>query len=51
MNSLIERRPAPVPHDPATDRLSLVALQQGDTMALNRLIARWQRPLLSFAFR
>src|SRR5476649_1351420 len=26
-------------------------LQRGDTSALNRLIARWQRPLLSFAFR
>jgi RNA polymerase sigma-70 factor (ECF subfamily) len=40
-----------VSNDPATDRLSLVALQQGDTMALNRLIARWQRPLISFAYR
>jgi len=40
-----------VPHDPATDRASLVALQQGDTTALNRLIARWQRPLISYAYR
>jgi RNA polymerase sigma-70 factor (ECF subfamily) len=40
-----------VPHDPATDRASLAALQQGDTTALNRLIARWQRPLISFAYR
>lgn len=37
--------------DPATDRSNLHALQQGETSALNRLIARWQRPLLSFAFR
>jgi RNA polymerase sigma-70 factor (ECF subfamily) len=40
-----------VSHDPATDQASLVALQRGDTTALNRLIARWQRPLLSYAFR
>lgn len=40
-----------MPQDPATDRLSLVALQQGDTSALNRLIARWQRPLVAFAYR
>lgn len=38
-------------HDPATDRASLAALQQGDTTALNRLIARWQRPLLAYAYR
>lgn len=38
-------------HDPATDRASLAALQQGDTTALNRLITRWQRPLLSYAYR
>ncbi len=37
--------------DPATDRASLLALQQGESAALNRLIARWQRPLLSFAYR
>ena len=40
-----------MPHAPATDRASLVALQQGDTTALNRLIARWQRPLISYAYR
>lgn len=40
-----------MPNDPATDRASLAALQQGDTTALNRLIARWQRPLLSYAYR
>lgn len=37
--------------DPAIDRASLAALQHGDTAALNRLIARWQRPLLSYAYR
>ena len=37
--------------DPATDLASLQALQQGEAAALNRLIARWQRPLHSFAFR
>ena len=37
--------------DSATDCASLVALQRGDTTALNRLIARWQRPLLSYAYR
>jgi RNA polymerase sigma-70 factor (ECF subfamily) len=40
-----------VSNDPATDRSNLQELQKGDTSALNRLIARWQRPLLSFAFR
>lgn len=38
-------------NDPATDRANLAALQQGDTTALNRLIARWQRPLLGYAYR
>jgi RNA polymerase sigma-70 factor (ECF subfamily) len=37
--------------DPATDRASLLALQQGEAVALNRLIDRWQRPLHSFAYR
>jgi RNA polymerase sigma-70 factor, ECF subfamily len=40
-----------VPHDPATDEAALLALQQGDASALNRLIGRWQRPLHSFAYR
>ncbi|ACB75069.1 RNA polymerase sigma factor [Opitutus terrae] len=40
-----------MPTDPAIDRASLVALQHGDTTALNRLIARWQRPLVSYAYR
>ncbi len=38
-------------NDPATDLASLLALQQGEAAALNRLIARWQRPLHSFAYR
>lgn len=37
--------------DPTTDQASLAALQSGDARALDRLIARWQRPLLSFAYR
>ena len=38
-------------NDPATDLACLLALQQGEAAALNRLIARWQRPLLGFAYR
>jgi len=41
----------PTTPDHAADRASLAALQQGDTMALNRLIERWQRPLHHFAYR
>jgi RNA polymerase sigma-70 factor (ECF subfamily) len=37
--------------DPATDRANLLELQRGDASALNRLIGRWQRPLLGFAYR
>ena len=40
-----------MPSDPATDHDDLFALQQGESAALNRLIARWQRPLLNFAYR
>lgn len=40
-----------MPSDPATDQADLFALQQGEATALNRLIARWQRPLLNFAYR
>ena len=40
-----------MPNDPAIDHAALIALQQGDTIALNRLIARWQRPLISYAYR
>jgi RNA polymerase sigma-70 factor (ECF subfamily) len=37
--------------DTAADQASLHALQQGEAVALNRLIERWQRPLYSFAYR
>jgi RNA polymerase sigma-70 factor (ECF subfamily) len=40
-----------VSNDPATDRANLLELQHGDAAALNRLIGRWQRPLISFAYR
>lgn len=40
-----------MPTDPATDHDDLFALQQGESAALNRLITRWQRPLLSFSYR
>jgi RNA polymerase sigma-70 factor (ECF subfamily) len=40
-----------VSNDPAIDRASLLALQRGDTSELNRIIARWQRPLFGFAYR
>jgi RNA polymerase sigma-70 factor (ECF subfamily) len=40
-----------VSSDPATDSANLLDLQRGDASALNRLITRWQRPLLSFAYR
>ncbi len=36
---------------PADDQANFLALQQGEAAALNRLIARWQRPLHSFAYR
>lgn len=38
-------------NDPASDQASLLALQQDEASALNRLIERWQRPLHSFAYR
>jgi len=37
--------------DAATDRANLLELRRGDALALNRLIGRWQRPLLGFAYR
>lgn len=40
-----------MPTDAESDQSNLLALQQGEAAALNRLIARWQRPLHSFAFR
>lgn len=36
---------------PADDQETFLALQRGEAAALNRLIARWQRPLHSFAYR
>jgi RNA polymerase sigma-70 factor (ECF subfamily) len=44
-------QPLPVPADPATDRADLDALRRGDDIALNRIISRWERPLIGFAFR
>jgi RNA polymerase sigma-70 factor (ECF subfamily) len=41
----------PVPAYPATDRADLAALRRGDDSALNRIIERWERPLIGFAFR
>jgi RNA polymerase sigma-70 factor (ECF subfamily) len=40
-----------VPADPTADRADLLALQAGDDAALNRLITRWEQPLLAFAWR
>ncbi|MDB6115785.1 MAG: rpoE 2 [Lacunisphaera sp.] len=40
----------PLP-ETSSDHANLLALQQGEAVALNRLIARWQRPLHSFAYR
>lgn len=37
--------------NPADDQANFLALQRGEAAALNRLIARWQRPLHSFAYR
>jgi RNA polymerase sigma-70 factor (ECF subfamily) len=39
------------PTPSADDHASLLALKQGEAVALNRLISRWQRPLHSFAYR
>jgi len=39
------------PDSATADHASLIALQGGEAVALNRLIARWQRPLHSFAYR
>ncbi|MBX3736265.1 MAG: RNA polymerase sigma factor [Candidatus Didemnitutus sp.] len=40
-----------MPADSAADRADLLALQQGDTAALERLVARWEQPLTAFAWR
>lgn len=37
--------------NPAPPATSLLALQEGQAAALNQIIARWQRPLLGFAYR
>jgi RNA polymerase sigma-70 factor (ECF subfamily) len=37
--------------DNVADQASLLALRQGEQVAMNRLIARWQRPLHGFAYR
>ena len=37
--------------EPDKDRTDLDLLRQGDDLALNRLIARWERPLFAFAWR
>jgi RNA polymerase sigma-70 factor (ECF subfamily) len=37
--------------DPDNDRADLHLLQQGDDLALNRLIARWEQRLFAFAWR
>lgn len=34
-----------------TDEDAMLALQRGEDLALNRLMARWERPLRSFLFR
>jgi len=41
----------PTPHDHDQDLANLLALQQGEAAALNRLVERWQRPLHHFAYR
>lgn len=42
---------AGVNSDPETDGAELERLRQGDDRALNRLVARWERPLFAFAWR
>ncbi|WP_438481375.1 RNA polymerase sigma factor [Oleiharenicola lentus] len=36
---------------PASDQADMLALQQGEALALNRLMARWEIPLRRFLFR
>jgi RNA polymerase sigma-70 factor (ECF subfamily) len=40
-----------MPSDPQQDREDLRALQAGEEAALDRLMLRWQQPLLNFAYR
>lgn len=39
--------------DPATDEdvLTMISLREGDDMALNHLMNKWQKPLISFLYR
>ena len=37
--------------DPAKDQAELLRLRQGDDAALDRIMARWERPLFAFAWR
>ena len=37
--------------DPAKDQAELLRLRQGDDGALDRIMARWERPLFAFAWR
>lgn len=37
--------------DPAKDQAELLRLRQGDEGALDRIMARWERPLFAFAWR
>lgn len=46
------RRERPSVHrDPSEDQHLFTALQRGEDLALNRLIARWEQPLFAFAWR
>ena len=40
-----------MPPEPENDAICLGQLQSGDDLALNRIMSRWQYPLLSFARR
>lgn len=40
-----------MPADPNNDRQDFLALRGGDDLALNRLIERWERSLIGFAYR
>lgn len=40
-----------MPRDPSEDQPLFAALQRGEDLALNRLIARWEQPLFAFAWR
>jgi RNA polymerase sigma factor (sigma-70 family) len=40
-----------VPADLAADRADLQALQRGEDVAFDRIVARWQQPLFAYAWR